>query len=256
MMSVLEWCSYHAADLCISLAPGIGDGIAARGIARERIELIPNGCDVNVFGAREATGWRPAAVRADDLLAVFAGAHGEANGLDAVLDAAAVLQRRARTDIKLLLIGEGKQKDRLVRRARAEGLPNVVFHEPVDKVKLTGLFSAADVGMQILANVPAFYYGTSPNKFFDYLAAGLPVLNNYPGWVAELITEHDAGIAVPPEDPEAFADALEAFAADPDRRRQMGRHARRLAEQKFNRDLQAERFVNALERVAHGEAAI
>lgn len=256
MMSILEWSSYHAADLCISLAPGISDGIAARGIARERIELIPNGCDVAVFGARETTGWRPTEIHADDLLVVFAGAHGEANGLDAVLDAAAVLQRRARKDIKLLLIGEGKQKDRLRRRAHDEGLRNVVFHDSVDKVKLTGLFSAADVGMQILANVPAFYYGTSPNKFFDYLAAGLPVLNNYPGWVADLITEYNAGIAVPPEDPEAFADALEAFGADPYRRREMGRCARRLAEQNFNRDLQAERFVNALERVAYGEAAV
>ncbi len=255
-MSALEWSSYHAADLCISLAPGIGDGIAARGIARERIVLIPNGCDLTVFGAHDATGWRPPEIHADDLLAVFAGAHGEANGLDAVLDAAAVLQRRARKGIKLLLIGDGKQKDRLMRRVRDEGLRNVVFHDPVDKVRLTGLFCAADVGMQILANVPAFYYGTSPNKFFDYLAAGLPVLNNYPGWVAELITENDAGIAVPPEDPGAFADALEAFATDPNRRREMGRRARKLAEQSFNRELQAERFVATLERVAHGEAAV
>lgn len=256
MMSALEWSSYHAADLCISLAPGIGEGIAARGIARERIELIPNGCDLVVFGMRDAVGWRPPGIRAEDLLAVFAGAHGEANGLDAVLDAAAVLRRRKRSDIKLLLIGEGKQKEGLMRRARDEELSNVVFHDPVGKVKLTQLFAVADVGMQILANVPAFYYGTSPNKFFDYLAAGLPVLNNYPGWVADLITEHSAGIAVPPENPEAFADALEAFAADPDRRREMGRHARTLAEQTFDRDRQAEHFVNVLERVAYGKAAV
>ena len=50
-----------------------------------------------------------------------------------------------------------------------------------DKEKLSGLMKSADLGLQILANVPAFYYGTSPNKFFDYIAAGLPVLNNYPG---------------------------------------------------------------------------
>ena len=255
MMSILEWCSYHAADMCISLSPGIGDGIAARGISRDRIELIPNGCDITLFGTLQSRPWRPEGVDKEDLLAVFTGAHGEANGLDAVLDAAAVLRQRGRNDIKVVLIGEGKQKSRLMQRAREEGLHNVVFCAPVDKLKLTGLLAATDVGMQILADVPAFYYGTSPNKFFDYLAAGLPVLNNYPGWVADLITEHGAGIAVPPGDPAAFADALEALAADPEKRRAMGRSARRLAVQHFNRDMQAEQFVNALERIADGKAA-
>ena len=54
----------------------------------------------------------------------------------------------------------------------------------------------ANIGMQILANVPAFYFGTSPNKFFDYLASGLPVLNNYPGWLAEMINEYECGYAI------------------------------------------------------------
>ena len=61
----------------------------------------------------------------------------------------------------------------------------------------------------ILANVPAFYFGTSPNKFCDYIASGLPVVINYPGWLAQIIRENECGIYVPPEDPEKFADALE-----------------------------------------------
>ena len=59
--------------------------------------------------------------------------------------------------------------------------------------------SRRGVGLQVLANVPVFYYGTSPNKFFDYIAAGLPVINNYPGWLAGMIEEHQLGFAVPPE---------------------------------------------------------
>jgi len=245
-MGVLEWLSYRSARRLVGLSPGIVDGIARRGVARERIALIPNGCDLDIFGAPSAH-WRPAGVGAEDLMAVFTGTHGIANGLDAVLDAAAELKRRGRGDIKLVLIGDGKLKPALQARAQADGLDNLVFHPPVGKGQLAGLMAATDVGLQILANVPAFYYGTSPNKFFDYLAAGLPVLNNYPGWLAEIIARHQCGFAVPPDDPVAFAAALCQAADDPAERLRMGARARQLAAAEYDRALLAGRFVAWLE---------
>ncbi|BEP57255.1 glycosyltransferase family 4 protein [Variovorax sp. V118] len=247
-MSILEWVSYRSAHRLIGLSPGIVDGITHRGIPQQRVALVPNGCDLDIFAA-EVTPWRPAQVRSTDLMAVFAGTHGMANGLDAVLDAAAELKRRGRSDIKLLLIGQGKLKPSLQARAERDGLSNVVFHEPVSKARLAGLMAAADLGLQILANVPAFYYGTSPNKFFDYIAAGLPVLNNYPGWLAEMIGEHRCGFAVPPNDPVAFADALEAAAGDRSALKVMGSYGRALAEKEFSRKLLADRWVDWIEGV-------
>jgi len=241
-MSVLEWLSYRSAQRLIGLSPGIVEGIARRGVPRQRIALIPNGCDLEIFGATTQR-WRPPGVGENDLMAVFAGTHGVANGLDAVLDAAAELKRRGRDDIKLVLIGQGRLKPLLQRRAQADGLNNVIFHDPVNKARLSGLMAGADVGLQILANVPAFYYGTSPNKFFDYIAAGLPVLNNYPGWLTELIRQHDCGFAVPPEDPVACADALEQAALSKQNLRAMGMRGRVLAELEFSRDHLADRFV-------------
>ena len=94
---------------------------------------------------------------------------------------------------------------------------------------------SADIGMQCLANIPAFYFGTSPYKFFDYISAGLPVLNNYPGWLTEMIVENDCGWAVPPDDPEAFADALEEAAKDRSVLEQKGKNATALAVKSFNR---------------------
>ncbi len=143
-----------------------------------------------------------------------------------------------------MLIGQGKFKAGLQARATREGLDNVVFHDPVNKAKLAGLMAATDLGLQILANVPAFYYGTSPNKFFDYIAAGLPVLNNYPGWLAEMITEHRCGFAVPPDNPVAFADALEQAATDRDALKAMGQRGRALAETQFDRIKLADRWVD------------
>ncbi len=245
-MSVLEWISYRSAHRLVGLSPGIVDGIARRGVPRERVALIPNGCDLDIF-AGEVEPWRPGQVKSDDLLAVFAGTHGVANGLDAVLDVAVELKRRDRSDIKLMLIGQGKLKPALQERASREKLENIVFHDPVNKARLAGLMAGTDVGLQTLANIPAFYYGTSPNKFFDYIAAGLPVLNNYPGWLAGMIRDNQCGFAVEAEAPQAFADALEQAANDRAALRAMGMRARELAEREFDREQLGNRFVDWLE---------
>lgn len=242
-MSILEWASYRSAHRLIGLAPGIVKGIAARGVRPERIVMLPNGCDMDIFSIR-VEPWRPAEVRSTDLLALFAGTHGIANGLDAVLDAAVELKRRGRDDIKLLLVGQGKLKVELQVRAQREGLDNVVFHEAVNKTRLAGLMAATDVGLQILANVPAFYYGTSPNKFFDYIASGLPVINNYPGWLAEMINENRCGFVVLPDRPAAFADALEKAASDRGALREMGERGRALAAKEFDRVHLSQRWVD------------
>lgn len=245
-MSFLEWASYKSAHRLIGLSPGIVDGIAQRGIPRQNIALIPNGCDLGIF-ANEAAPWRPEQIKPDDLLAVFAGTHGMANGLDAVLNATAELKKRGRSDIKFLLIGQGKLKSALQERAQQESLDNVIFHDPVNKASLAGLMNSTDIGLQILANIPAFYYGTSPNKFFDYIAAGLPVLNNYPGWLAEMINEHKCGFAIPPDNAIAFADALEKAADNKEMLKSMGKNSRVLAENEFNRELLSNKFVDWLE---------
>lgn len=247
LMSLLEWMSYRSAHRLIGLSPGIVRGIERRGVPKHRIAMIPNGCDLNIFGRDDVQTWRPPGVEPNDLMAIFTGTHGIANGLDAVLDAAAELKRRGSNDIKLVLVGDGKLKPALLERARAEGLNNVIFHPPVSKERLAGLLRAADLGMQILANVPAFYYGTSPNKFFDYISAGLPVLNNYPGWLADLIIEHNCGLTVPPGDASAFADALEWARDNRNELRLMGERARRLAETQFDRAVLADQFVDWLE---------
>ncbi|ENW03382.1 glycosyltransferase family 4 protein [Acinetobacter beijerinckii] len=241
MMSVLEWTSYHSADRLVGLSPGIVDGIIKRGIKPEKVASIPNGCDLDIF-ASEHQPWRPEGVQPTDLMAIFTGTHGLANGLNAVLDAAVELKKRQRMDIKLVLVGDGMQKKALLERAAELQLDNVIFHNPVNKAKLAGLMASADVGLQILANVPAFYYGTSPNKFFDYISAGLPVLNNYPGWLAELITKEQCGFAVIPENPQAFADALEQAADHRELLIEMGRNGQQVAKEQFNRVVLSQKF--------------
>ena len=248
-MSALEWLAYRSATACVALSPGIAEGIRRRCRPSTRVHVIPNGCDNDLFGAETAAPWRPEQVTSTDLLAIFPGAHGIANGLDAVLDAAKVLLKRNRSDIKILLVGDGMMKPHLVERAKAEGISNVVFLDPVTKTKLAGLLRAADLGLMTLQNVPEFYRGTSPNKFFDFIAASKPVINNYPGWLADMISSRRCGYVVRPDDPEAFADALEHASAHRDEVILMGQAAQRLAREEFDRDRLAGQFCNLLEGV-------
>lgn len=241
-MSMLEWCSYRSAHRCIGLSPGIVEGIKKRGVKASKVEIVPNGCDLTIF-ADAVTPWRPDGVEDTDLMAVFTGTHGLANGLDAALDAANELKRRGRNDIKLVLVGQGKLKEDLQARAKLEGLDNVIFHPPVNKSKLAQLMKGADIGLQLLANIPAFYYGTSPNKFFDYISAGLPVLNNYPGWLAGMISDNNCGYAIKPDNALAFADALENAADNKELLPAMGERAQALAKRDFNRHNLADKWV-------------
>ena len=262
-LSCLEWLSYHSADACIGLAPGICEGIAERGIEPGTITSIPNACDLELFqplpqGATkhpELIVGLSHPLSSRSFVAAFTGAHGLANGLDAVLDAAAVLQRKGRNDIKLLFIGDGRCKPDLERRVSTEALRNCYFLPPIPKPQLARILrQSVHVGLMVLDDVPAFYRGTSPNKFFDYLACGLPVVNNYPGWLAELIREHQLGIPIPPRDPEAFAEALIRLADQPVLATTMGSNARTLAESRFSRRLLADKWRQVLEIAASRNA--
>ncbi len=247
LMSMLEWLSYRSAHRCVGLSPGIVAGIEKRGVKPEKIALVPNGCDLDIFQLahdEKSNEWRPEGVSNSDLMAIFTGTHGQANGLDAALNAALELKNRGRTDIKLAFVGQGKLKHELQVKAQALALSNVVFHPPVNKEKLAGLMASADLGLQLLANIPAFYYGTSPNKFFDYISAGLPVLNNYPGWLEGMINENSCGFTVAPDDPIAFADALEKAASDKAELKLMGNRASDLASKEFDRKELADKWVN------------
>ena len=128
-------------------------------------------------------------------------------------------------------------------------LENITFLDPVPKIELARLLRSVDVGMMILANVPGFYNGTSPNKFFDYIASGLPVLVNYPGWMKSIIEKEQCGIAVPPEDSVAFADAVITLKDNTKERITMGKNSRILAEREFDRNILAARFIKVLEEV-------
>ncbi|WP_240654985.1 glycosyltransferase family 4 protein [Rhodovarius crocodyli] len=244
----LLWGMEKLADLAcrraaavVALSEGMAGIAGARG-ARV-VHTIPNGADLDLFGPHVAP-WRPDAAGSHEVLAIYAGALGRANGLDLALDAMALLRG---VPLRLLLVGEGGQAAHLAARIAAEGLSNVTLLPPMPKRRLAGLFAGSQIGLHLLADVPAFAELTAPNKIMDILAAGLPLVTNAPGHAARCAEAGPSGIAVPPGDVHALAGALRDLATSPGRRQSMGAAARGQALRRWDRRLHATHFCDALE---------
>ncbi|MFT8247264.1 glycosyltransferase family 4 protein [Roseomonas sp. BN140053] len=250
-MERLAGAACREAAAVIGLTEGMADTALARGADPARVHVVPNGCDLDLFGPQVAP-WRPPGVAPWECLAVYAGAHGRANGLDLLLDAAAALRARGEGRVRILLVGDGGEKPRLRAAAAQRGLDNLGFLDPLPKTELAALLAGSQVVLHCLADVPEFAEWTAPNKLMDGLAAGRPVVSNVPGRAARLLEAAPAGaapsgIAVPPADPDALAAALAFLAADPARREAMGRAARAQAVARWDRRLQARRLCEVVE---------
>jgi len=241
-LKMMESAIYRASDHIIALAPGIKDGIVESGYSLEKITVVPNASDTSLFQPADNKDFINRDKRfgkLDDFRLVFTGAHGIANGMDSALDAIIVLKKREVKDIRFCFIGDGGLKLHLVHRAEKENISEYIsWVDPILKTELAKFLPQMDAGLMILKNIPAFYRGTSPNKFFDYIAAGLPVLNNYPGWLSDIILNNNIGKVVPPDDPKAFADAVVWMMNNPEKLKAMGINARKIAVRDYSRDIQ------------------
>jgi glycosyltransferase involved in cell wall biosynthesis len=249
----LERFLYRRADCLVVNSPGFIDHLATHGAARAKIHLVRNGVDPAMFDPTS----KGAQVRARNRLegkfvALYAGAHGISNDLEVLLDAADILRDDPR--IQFLLVGDGKEKPGLALRATEMKLDNVMFLPPVPKSEMPEVLAACDCGVAILKPIPL--YGTTyPNKVFDYMAAGRPVVLAIDGVIRKVVEDAGAGLAVPPGNPAALADAIRTLADDPARARDMGRRGRFCVERDFSRPEQSRQMEKVLvETVVLGES--
>jgi glycosyltransferase involved in cell wall biosynthesis len=203
---------YRSSRAILILAEGNRRPIERHGGRPARVMYVPNGVDLASFERSQTCevpdlDWIDASPTF-----VYAGAHGPANGLGIVLAAAEDLQRRGRSDVRVLLLGAGPSKGELQREATRLQLHNLVFHDPVPKAAIPGILRRCTGGLMVLKDVELFRHGVSPNKLFDYLAADLPVITNVGGDVGGTVERSGAGLRVPPGDHQALADAMVAVA--------------------------------------------
>jgi glycosyltransferase involved in cell wall biosynthesis len=237
---------YLQADYIVALSPGMKDGVVRTGVAPEKVTVIPNASDLDLFRpGLDGSASRARLGLGDRFAAIYFGAMGLANGLDYVIEAARILAERGQDRIVLVLHGGGGKRPELEALARQYGLSNVVFSDLVpDKEEMARIVAACDVCLTIYRATREHTW--SPNKMFDALAAGKPVLINVPGWLGETIEHNQCGRCLDADRPQALADALQELSNQPELCRQMGRNARALAEREFDRRLLAKRLEEVL----------
>ena len=245
LIKASEWLErflYRHADLVVVNSPGFIQHTSERGA--QHIELVPNGSDVSMFDVQdvEKHSWADSSA----YTVLYAGAHGMSNDLEIVLRAARLLQDRA--DIKLILLGDGKEKPALQQIAINMELTNLQFLPPVPKSQMPAALASADACIAILKPIPL--YGTVyPNKVFDYMAAGKPVILAIQGVIRNVVEEAGAGLAIIPGDPAALAEGISYLADHAEEGRQMGIQGREFVKKHFNRYMQAEKFATLIENL-------
>ncbi|MCP4607224.1 MAG: glycosyltransferase family 4 protein [Planctomycetes bacterium] len=247
LIKILFWLEktiYKSCSSIVALSPGQAEGIKEVLADEKPITVIPNSCDIEVFRpeidgsmVRQKRGW------GDKFVLLHTGAMGKVNGLNFVIEAAERL--KGYSDVIFVLIGDGNQKTSLEREVKKRELTNVEIISSVPKQELPEFYAAADTGLVIIGNHPIIEHN-SANKFFDSLSAGKAVLINYSGWQRKILEENEAGFGCDLCNPEQFVEKVLYLNSHRQQVKQMGQNARRVAVEKFNRDLLAQQALEII----------
>jgi glycosyltransferase involved in cell wall biosynthesis len=218
------------------------------GPVQRKILIAPNSSDINLFrpdidGApvRQKMGWQ------GKFVVMHFGAIGQANSLGFLVGVAQKMQSHA--DVLFVVIGQGKEKKELSEKISKLCLKNIELHDSTPKEEMPGLVAACDVSTVIFGKYPILEHN-SANKFFDSLAAGKPVLLNYSGWQRQVLEQYNAGLGCRLCDLNEYIENLKMLYGNRNLVREMGLHARRLAEKEFSRDKIATEVLSVVQDVA------
>jgi len=245
LLRALERVLARSAERIICVTESWTSRFSQLGISSDKLVVIPNGSDPDYSFADIPREKLRELHQVRGFTAVFAGAHGEKDGLNLMLDAA-----KALPGVNFLLIGAGPEKRSAVERARQEGLGNVDFRDPIPKKDLAELLHACDVGLHAVTPLSVFQHGMSPNKLFDYMAAGLPVVSNAEGPLREILADGECGRL---GGPNSLAFCIEAVrnAGDAEWAR-WSRRSFEIVSNRYSRSRAAATLARTLDAVCHG----
>ena len=241
------------ADVVISMLPKADAHLRQHGMSADKFVHVPNGIDPAEWIEADAEPLPMAHTTAiqmardqGHLLVAYAGAHGIANALDSMLDAAALTRQEP---ITWLLVGSGPEKQRLQRRVESENLDRIIMLDPVPKAAIPALLKSMDVLYIGLQNEPLFRFGISPNKLMDYMMAARPVLcaitaGNDP------VTEANCGLTIEPGNPKALVDAIRKIRdISVEQREYIGRSGKAYVEKNHLYPVLANNFLESIKQV-------
>jgi colanic acid biosynthesis glycosyl transferase WcaI len=232
LLIYIENMIYDKTFLISAVTDGIREALPKKGVPPDKIIFLPNGVDLKIFKPRPPDSELIHELQLQGKKVIlFAGGLGYAQGLDTVLEAAQILSRRR--EIMFVFIGDGPEKPRLVELAKSRGLENILFLEPAPLQMVARLYSLSVAGLATLRDIPLFE-GARPSKILPAMASGVPVLYCGKGEAPRLIENARAGLAIPPENPEALAEGVIKLVDDPGLAKQLGRNGRKFVETNLN----------------------
>lgn len=248
----LEKYAYKNSSHIVALSPGMADGVAKLGFPVDKISIIPNSADLDIFmpDKRRAESFRSQYPELGDRpIILYAGTLGIINGVSYFAELAAETYKLNKQAC-FVLIGAGMEWDKVKHRAIELGIFNVNFYmyPAIPKTELVGAFAAASISTSLFVDLKPME-ANSANKFFDTLASGTPIAINYGGWQVPVLEDYNAGVRLS-RDIEKAAAQLSDLLGDSQLLLQMGLNARKLAEEHFSRDLLAKKLEDCLQKVA------
>lgn len=245
----LERFAYGNASHVVALAPGMRDAIVETGYPSERVSVIPNGADLDLFDVPPEEGNRLRRLHPwlqGRPLVLFAGTLGMANGVDYLVRLASTV-RTLDPEIRFLVIGGGKEVERVRGMAREQGVleSNFFMMNAIPKREIPAWLSASDLVTALFTGPKIVWKDAVQNKFFDAMAAGRPIVNNFEGWQSRIAEEHGAGLILPAEDIPEAARLLTGAIRNQEWMEKARTAARQLGRERFSR----ERLAWELEQV-------
>ncbi|AZZ42868.1 glycosyltransferase WbuB [Acidipropionibacterium jensenii] len=191
----LERTIYANARQIVVVPRGWEEHFEELGINTDKLTVVPNGADLAEYEVPESRDELRSQYGISGFTAVFSGTHANYVGLDLIIDAAQKLP-----DVNFLLVGGGARKQWAIDEVAERGLTNVTFHDQVPKSELVRILKACDVGLHTVTPQKVFNKGMSPNKLYDYMAAGLAVVSNAKVPLRDVISDDEVGAVVDPYD--------------------------------------------------------
>jgi glycosyltransferase involved in cell wall biosynthesis len=252
-LRLLEWLEkrmYAAATRIVTVGEGYRDQLADRGVATERIDIIPNGVDRGLFTDRGGgLVLRDKFDLGDAFVCSYIGTIGMGSGIEIVLRAARLLRDEGRDDIVFMLVGDGAVRETLERTVRREGLKRVVFTGRQDKRVVPDFLSVTDACLVHLVRRDLFRT-VLPSKIFEAAAMKKPIILGVEGNAAQIVTEANAGICIEPENEAELVETVTRLAQDRELARRMGQAGFDSIAAVYDYDRLAEKYAEVIERVA------
>jgi glycosyltransferase involved in cell wall biosynthesis len=241
----LEKKSYRSSNWINVLTPAFEKAlIEKKSIRPDRISMIPNGADLDIIKPGRLNNWvREKHGLAESFVVTYVGAHGVANHLIQLLEAAKLL--KSYKEVKIMLVGDGMQKKILKEKAKEWELENVVFVDAVSKEKIVDYIAASNVCTAVLKKVDTFKT-VYPNKVFDYMSAKRPIILGIDGVAKELVENAGAGLFVEPENAQEFANAVLKLKEDPDYCFNCGERGFDYVSNNFARNILADKYIGII----------